>query len=150
MVRMRRLTRFEDFKLEEYERILMQLPSLILTKSVLGAYVRKLLTHGIVYVLDDSGRLCGFLGAYANDTASRCGYLSSVVVDSTLQGGGWGTKLFQTAVEEAKAAGMEMFEFTVLKTNVRAITFYRRLLGAVIVGTVPGDDSRWILKGLIR
>lgn len=150
MVRLIRLKKAETFTPSDYESVLKQVPNLMLAgPEAVMPYVQKLLRHGFVYVLEESGRLLGFLGAYANDLISQCSFLSCLVVDESLRGQGWGSSLVEAWHATAKACGMELFSLHVLRSNNRAIAFYRRF-GGLIVGVCSVDDQRWLMKGCIR
>lgn len=122
---------------------LMAQNSVKLSGRVLQNYLGKILTRGTWVALDDDGRVRGLAGFYANDFANHRAYVSCCVVDLALRGQGWGTKLFKWMFDASRAAGMTHLAGTVLKSNAKALEFYRGFGNCRIIGDAPGDESRY-------
>jgi len=142
MVALRRLRRFDEYPLEEYVMLFSAMPLFALTPAEVSAWVGKLLENGVVRVLDVDGHLGGFHGYYANDAVGRICYGAGLVVAATLRGSGWGSRLMAMAFDDARSKGMVAYTSNVVKGNIRALAFYRRL-GLMIVG--PGRDDDHVL-----
>ena len=115
-----------QYDVGQYERMLGQLPNFRMRGDELKAYVAKMISHGTLYAVDEGGRLLGHAGFYANDMVGRAGYFSSMAVDSSLRGQGWGDRLMDRVFEDCRAAGMREVRATVLKDNALAIEMYKR------------------------
>ena len=114
-----------QYDLAQYERLLSQLPSFRMRGTEILDYVAKIIRHGTALALDDDGALLGFAGFYANDLQNRVAYWSSLVIDSSLRGQGWGTKFFDIVTTACREAGMRVVHATVLKSNQSAQVFHR-------------------------
>ena len=125
MIVIKKIETVEQYDLSQYERLMSQLPSFRMRGTELLAYVEKIVRHGTALVLDEGGELLGFAGFYANDFQNHVAYLSSLVVDSSLRGQGWGAKLFDAVTDICRQAGMCVVHATVLKSNQSAQAFYR-------------------------
>ena len=109
----------------QYERLMSQMPAFSKRGDELRAYIEKMFTHGKIIVIDEEGTLLGLMGIYANDFVGKAAYWSSIVVDSSLHGQGWGLRLLNCARAMCRDAGMETVGETVLKDNTRAVRLYR-------------------------
>ena len=137
-----RMERVDRYPLSDLERLMAQ-NSVKLAGEALRTYLAKIIEHGTLVALDDDGAVRGLVGFYANDFANRRAYGSCCVVDSSLRGQGWGTKLFRRMFDDSRAAGMTHLAGTVLKSNAKALKLYRDFGNCRIVGDAPGDESRY-------
>ena len=137
-----RMTTTDSYPLADLERLMAQ-NSVRMQGDGLKAYLAKLVEHGTLVVLDDGGKVRGLVGFYANDVENRRAYGSCCVVDSSLRGQGWGTKLFRRMFADSKAAGMTHLAGTVLKSNDKALKLYRDFGNCRILGETAGDDTRY-------
>lgn len=137
-----RLESVARYHLADLEHLMGQ-NSVRFSGQVLLAYLEKIIAHGTLVALDDGGRLCGLVGFYANDTASKTAYGSCCVVDEALRGQGWGTRLFRRMFDDSRAAGMTRLAGTVLKSNAKALKLYRDFGNCRIVGETAGDATRY-------
>ena len=137
-----RMTTTDSYPLADLERLMAQ-NSVRMSGETLSAYLSKIIEHGTLVALDDGGTVRGLVGFYANDLANRRAYGSCCVVDSSLRGQGWGTKLFRRMFDDSRAAGMTHLAGTVLKSNAKALKLYRDFGNCRIVGDTPGDETRY-------
>ena len=126
---MAEIVKVEDasrYDVAQYERLFGQLPHFRMRGEELMAYVRKIVRHGTLYAIDDGGKLLGHAGFYANDMEKKAAYFSSLAVDSSLRGQGWGDRLMDRVFEDCRRVGMKDVMATVVKTNALAIEMYKR------------------------
>ena len=93
---MAEIVRVEDaarYDVGQYERLFGQLQYFQMRGGELMAYVEKMIRHGTLYAIDEGGRILGHAGFYSNDTVNGIAYFSSLTVDSSLRGRGWGDRL---------------------------------------------------------
>ncbi len=126
---MAKIVKVEDvsrYDIGEYGRLLCQMPHFQMQEDELKAYIEKLIRRGYFYVIEDSGRVLGLIGFYANDTVNKIAYFSSMAVDPSIRGQGWSRKLLNLAFEDSRKAGMKEAHARVVKTNTFAMAIYRR------------------------
>ena len=126
---MSEIVKVEDasrYDVAQYERLFGQLPHFRMRGEELMAYIRKIVRHGTLYAIDDGGKLLGHAGFYANDMEKKAAYLSSLAVDSSLRGQGWGDRLMDRVFEDCRRVGMKDVMATVVKTNAIAVEMYKR------------------------
>lgn len=68
------------------------------------------------------GSMCGF----NDDNAERRGYLG-IQLAQGYRGKGFGRKLMQAAIDDARRYGFEVIELTVFQSNIAAIELYEKL-----------------------
>lgn len=68
------------------------------------------------------GSMCGF----NDDNAERRGYLG-IQLAQRYRGKGFGRKLMQAAIDDARRYGFEVIELTVFQSNIAAIELYEKL-----------------------
>ena len=123
---MAEIVKVEDasrYDVAQYERLFGQLPHFRMRGEELMA---KIVRHGTLYAIDDGGKLLGHAGFYANDMEKKAAYFSSMAVDSSLRGRGWGDRLMDRVFEDCRRVGMKDVMATVVKTNALAIEMYKR------------------------
>ena len=113
------------YSISQYEWILGQMPHFSKRGEELRAYIEKLFTHGTILVIDEGGKLLGMFGLYANDTVNKAAYWSSLAVDPSLRGQGWGLRLLNCARAISWNAGMKTAGGTVVKKNAGPLAMYR-------------------------
>ena len=126
---MSEIVKVEDasrYDVAQYERLFGQLPHFRMRGEELMAYIRKIVRHGTLYAIDDGGKLLGHAGFYATDMEKKAAYLSSLAVDSSLRGQGWGDRLMDRVFEDCRRVGMKDVMATVVKTNAIAVEMYKR------------------------
>lgn len=62
---------------------------------------------------------------YANDMEKKIAYISNIGVDIHYQRNRIGSRLMQKSIAESRDKGMEIIRLEVLKTNEKAISFYK-------------------------
>ena len=98
----------------------------------------KVSTKGTLISAIEDNKLVGLLGFYANDMVTKKAFLTLIVVDEEHQGTGLGSRLFNEFVSMSRDASMTVCELNVVKTNIKAISFYERK-GLVVEG--QGNDT---------
>lgn len=146
MLEIKQLTSLEENTLQQIARLLGQLPQPEKDPAKLRAYIEKILSKGIVFVIQDENEIDGILGFYANDMVRKVSYGTCFVIDPKIRGQGWGKKMMHVFLSTAKEKGMREYSFVVVKTNTRAIKLYEKI-GASIVGQAPDDPTRFLMKG---
>lgn len=139
-----RLSDFAEFALEEYDRIVGQMPQHALHGEELRAYIRKMLECGVVYVIKNRSRLLGLIGFYCNDFNSRRAYLSMIACDESIRGTGAATALMNQMFSDCRRVGMRTIEATVVRDNLRATCFYKRL--GFVLSNDPEDATRFHMR----
>ena len=125
MVSIKKIDAVDQYDISQYERLMSQIPSFRMRGKELLEYVAKIVLHGTVLVVDEDATLRGFAGFYANDFQNRVAYWSSLVIDSSLRGQGWGTRMFDEVKALCRDAGMRVVHATVLKSNQSAQIFHQ-------------------------
>ena len=133
---------------EEYERMLCQMPHFAKRGEEFRPYIEKLFKHGTILAIDEGGRLMGFMAFYANDQEGKVAYWSSLAVDPSLKGQGWGLRLLNCA-RAMSAASLSPPKSTmpkmVLATAVLTIvmrTMPIKLQAAAMMIAGPGRIAR--------
>ena len=144
---MAEIVKVEDlarYDIQQYERLLMQMPNFRKRGDEIRAYVEKMFTHGTIIAIDEAGKLMGFIGFYANDLAGKVAYWSSLAVDPSLRGQGWGLRLLNCARAMSWEAGMQTAGGTVLKENAGALQLYKWF--GFELSECATDPTRYSLK----
>ena len=68
----------------------------------------------------------GYVAFYANDITGRTAFISSICVLDEFQGYSIGGDLLKNCIGVSKEQGMKMIRLEVLKTNYKAISFYKK------------------------
>lgn len=76
---------------------------------------------------DSKNELYGFYALYCNDVITKTGYLSMIIVREKYQGYGLGRMLLQSAIEQCKINKMSLIKLEVDKTNLKALSFYKKM-----------------------
>lgn len=139
-----RLLDFSEFTLKEYDSIVGQMPCHELHGGELQDYIQKMLRHGVVYVLASGAELKGVVGFYCNDNKMQRAYLSMISCDASVRGTGAAAALVERMVTDCRDAGMRSIEAAVVKENLRAVRFYRRLGFEITDET--GDPLRYHIR----
>ena len=129
---------------DEYERMLCQMPHFAKRGEEFRPYIEKLFKHGTILAIDEGGKLMGFMAFYANDQEGKVAYWSSLAVDPSLKGQGWGLRLLNCARAMSAEAGMKVARGTVVKTNAGPLAMYR-WFGFEITES-PTDPLRYNLE----
>lgn len=127
-----------DLNLSDVQELSKQMPGFHKDMSSLREWLIKVSSRGTLISAFDENQLVGLVGFYANDAESKKSFLTVIVVSKEYQGSGVGYKLFREFVRTSLDAGMTQCELNVVKTNERAISFYKRR-GLVIAG--QGNDA---------
>ena len=100
--------------------------------------VKRMTENAVFFVAfsDWTEEPIGYIAFYANDLETKMAYITSICVAQTVQGIGVGSELLETAVSEAKRLGMTTMSLEVLRSNKKAIDFYRSK------GFALGDDGK--------
>ncbi|SCY04391.1 Acetyltransferase (GNAT) domain-containing protein [Lachnospiraceae bacterium XBB2008] len=102
------------------------LPIRLFDRDNCDEIVKRMTENAIFFVAFDDykeGPL-GYIAFYANDHVTNMAYITSICVRESFQGIGVGSKLLETALNEAKRQGMSTMKLEVLKSNEKAIRFY--------------------------
>ena len=89
-------------------------------------YVDKLINNSKLFLEYDNNSLIGFIAFYANNEETRLGYLSMLAVDKRYRGKGVAQMLLSKAIAYLHKIRFEYFDLEVLKSNVKAIEFYKK------------------------
>ena len=125
---MAELVKLDDparYDIQQYERLLGQVPLFSMHGEEVRAYVEKMFTHGMVLTVEENGKLLGLMGFYANDFEKKDAHWSSLAIDPSLRGQGWGLRLLNCARAASRNAGMTTAYGRVVKTNTFAIKLYK-------------------------
>lgn len=125
MVELVKLDDPSRYDIGQYERLLGQVPLFSMHGEEVRAYVEKMFTHGMVLTVEENGRLLGLIGFYANDFEGKDAHWSSLAIDPSLRGQGWGLRLLNCARAASRNAGMTTAYGRVVKTNTFAIKLYK-------------------------
>lgn len=79
----------------------------------------------VVYATENE-KVQGFIAYYSNDTETKVGFVSMIIVKSNLQGMGVGTELLQYAEDDCRNKGMNCIRLEVAVENKKAREFYRK------------------------
>lgn len=121
-------------ELQEFERRIE--PRRIEGRVVAKKYLRHMFdrcaeTQGRVFVLEDEGKVVGFVSVWARmkvnglvNEESEVAYVSDLVVRDAYRGRGWGRALLRRAEEYAIEAGATMLTIGVLAENTHARRLY--------------------------
>ncbi len=119
-----------SFQYEVYET---NFPGFKVTGSFLRDYARQLQQaarspYEKMYVLDDSGRVCGFLWLELRATMvdPLVGYIKNIYVAPDLRGQGYGKLLLQVADEWFRRQGCTKATLDVSVCNERAVKLYEK------------------------
>ena len=86
--------------------------------------------YGAVWVLRDDGQMVGYLAlcvGYSLEFGGRDAFVDELYVARGYRDKGWGTRLVETALETARASGVQAMHLTVERGNRRAVELYKRL-----------------------
>ncbi len=92
------------------------------------AVIYKIMKYAIFYAAFTTDKKIipiGYVAFYANDKESRTAYISNIGVDAAYQRHHIGSRLMKISLDTAKKNGMEIMRLEVLKTNKKAVSFYR-------------------------
>ena len=78
------------------------------------------------YVAEIDGKAAGFIAFYANDTDSKTGFISMIVVHSSFQGFGIGTLSMAFVLSVSKRRGITKLRLEVNVHNDKALRLYER------------------------
>ena len=92
----------------------------------LREFADKYSQNAIVFVAEENKDVLGFIAFYANDLASHCAFISSIVIRGQYQGRGIGSQLLDEVEEYAKMKEMITVVLEVDKINMKAINLYRK------------------------
>lgn len=95
-------------------------------ENKLREFADKYSRNAIVFVAEENKDVLGFIAFYANDLATRCAFISSIIIRRLYQDKGIGSQLIDKAEEYAKLNEMIDVALEVDRTNMRAINFYRK------------------------
>jgi ribosomal protein S18 acetylase RimI-like enzyme len=88
-------------------------------------YVDKLVNNANIIVHIESNQLVGVMAYYANN--ATYGFLTLALIDENYQGKGIGKRLLQYSMNDLKLKNIKIFKLEVLKSNEKAIQFYKKL-----------------------
>jgi ribosomal protein S18 acetylase RimI-like enzyme len=119
------------FQYEVYET---NFPGFRVTKAFLDDFALQLreAAHNPtekMYVLDDDGRVCGFVWLEIRSTMIDpiVGYIKNIYVAPELRGQGYGRLLLATAEEWLRHRGSQKVSLDVSVCNERAVRFYQAM-----------------------
>ncbi|UVW29735.1 GNAT family N-acetyltransferase [Massilia sp. H6] len=90
----------------------------------IGAYARKIVDHARRIEACEGGRLVGLLAMYCDDLTTRRAFITSVSVSTPHARRGIAGALLRQAIEEARAAGMQVLALETSAANVAALALY--------------------------
>ncbi|MGB4205607.1 MAG: GNAT family N-acetyltransferase [Bacteroidales bacterium] len=88
-------------------------------------YVEKIIENAQIISLSEKGRVIAFIAYYNNDLNKKDAYLTMILVDKEYQSRGIGRNLLEFALKDLKKMKFESFKLEVLKSNQKAISFYK-------------------------
>lgn len=111
----------------------------------IGGYAGKLASHAVNLFLTDGERDWGYAAFYANDSALKRAFISSISVSPELHGLGHAQKLMRHIEQLAQLMAMNAIILEVNSKNTRALHFYQRQ------GFIPFNektDTMMMIKSL--
>lgn len=121
-------------------------PSLSLRGINIKNYSQKLMDCAELLILRGKEDIVGISAFYANNLQDRTAYLSFIAIMPDIVGLGLGRKLLDESEKRAMALGMGKMELEVLKNNLHAIDFYKKM-GYTDYGK-SSDHSKYMVKNL--
>lgn len=134
----------EKFNYDMLRCLFNEMPKFSLTGENFKAYIEKIQKNGIIFYTKKNQDITSFIGFYANDRETFTAYLSCIVVSPHLKGSGIAQQLFDKMCDVAISNGMKRLKFTVLKENLRAISFYKK--NKMFFKLSLTDETRWDLE----
>ncbi|RNC86876.1 MAG: GNAT family N-acetyltransferase [Winogradskyella sp.] len=89
-------------------------------------YANKLINNSKLFLEYDGNSLIGFIAFYANNEEDKRGYLSMLAIDKNYRGKGVAQLLLSKAIIYLQNITFEYFDLDVLKSNSKAIEFYKK------------------------
>lgn len=117
----------------------------ILIQKDIPGYIDKIIDNAVIDYILDKDTMVAFIAYYANDYKNQKAFLSMLVVKKEIQGKSYGSQLLEKAFIKLKADGFKSFELEVARTNINAISFYKKY-GFEIVRTM---QSKLLMKKYI-
>lgn len=125
---LKELTAYDRTTHHAIQRLMDQLtPSpVMLNEELLRALIADPSSH--LYLLEEEGSIVGMLtlGIYLSPTGSKA-WIEDVVVDSEARGRGYGKRLVEHAIAEARRAGVEQLMLTSNPLRVAANHLYQQM-----------------------
>lgn len=91
----------------------------------LDIYVEKISSNANIINFYES-KLIAFIAFYCNDINNRVGFITMILVDKEFQKKGIGQLLLDAAINRLQYSEFSVCELKVLKSNRKAIDFYKR------------------------
>lgn len=111
--------------------------------------IRRIINFALFYAayVENEGEFVpiGYAAIYVNDVNNGNAYISSIGVKGDYQGQHIGSMLMETGLREARRKGMKYMRLEVLKTNDKAISFYKNWLFEI---EKEGKDTFYMRRGL--
>lgn len=93
----------------------------------LHRYADKIVANASILTWHDSGSVRGFVAVYCNDTSSKIGFVTMLVVDSAYRRKGVASVLLRAAIGALRASGFTSCRLNVDIRNLPAIGLYEGL-----------------------
>ena len=94
-------------------------------KVEIEKYVSKLQENATILFINENG-IKAFAAFYCNEPTKNTAFLSLILVDEKTQGIGYGSFLLNNSIELLQRKGFKSYNLEVLKTNQKAIDFYKK------------------------
>jgi len=115
---------FKEDLIQFLEKNNTRAKGLAITISIVD-YVDKLLNNANIIVHIENNQLVGVMAYYANNAAY--GFLTLALINENYQGKGIGKRLLQYSINDLQFKKIKIFKLEVLKSNEKAIQFYKKL-----------------------
>jgi|LSQX01.1.fsa_nt_gb ribosomal protein S18 acetylase RimI-like enzyme len=96
------------------------------TRTSLRDYAEKLISKGKIYVAHANNAIVGLIAGYCNDTVTKSGYISIIVLDLEFRGQGISNRLLSRFIAACTASGMNVINVLTHQSNVEAIGLYSK------------------------
>lgn len=97
----------------------------VIIKGTIEDYVDKIYTRAKIITYSSEGSIQGFIAYYSNDPKKELAFLTMLLVDSKTRNSGIGSLLLKASISDIVSQGISAYRLEVLKTNQRAIEFYK-------------------------
>lgn len=91
----------------------------------LSELAKKFAKYADVEAIYDTEELAGYVAFYCNNSESKTGYISIIVVKKEYHGKGYGSLLYNKVIEILRLKNFHSLQLEVAKQNQNAINFYQ-------------------------
>lgn len=108
----------------------------------LNQYVDKLLKNAVIITIIEENELKGIIAYYVNNVIEKEAFLSMLLINRGYQNKGCGSMLIETMIKNIKRHSFQTIKLEVLKSNTRAIEFYKNYG----FGIIKENNMTFIMK----